>query len=140
MITEVTPSIGSAAGGTVLTITGLGFDAEQMLDNDITVDSLPCKVTSATATQLKCVTEPVPKLDKQLDVGQRGCVGKSCQRLSGRGMEVRTLKTQDSGESLQSHVGDTHWRTDFYSEPVGLATFSKTLSKTALNSDVSLSQ
>ena len=105
VITDVSPSTGSAAGGTVLTITGMGFDPEEMLDNDITVDSLPCKVTSAKATELKCVTEPVPKLDKELDVGQRGCVGKSCQRLSGRGMEVRTLKTQDSGDSLQSHVG-----------------------------------
>ena len=89
----------------MLTITGLGFDAEEMLDNDITVDSLPCKVISAKTTELKCVTPPVPKLDDKLDVGERGCVGKSCQRLSGRGMEVRTLKTQDSGVSLQSHVG-----------------------------------
>ena len=57
------------------------------------------------ATEIKCVTQPVPKLDDNLNVGQRGCVGKSCQRLSGRGMEVRSLKTQDSGKSLQSHVG-----------------------------------
>ena len=111
MITEVSPSVGSAAGGTVLTITGLGFEPEEMLNNDITVDSLPCKVISAKATELKCVTDPVPDLDKQLDVGERGCVGKSCLRLSGRGMEVRALKGQDvsevddADEALVSEVG-----------------------------------
>ena len=105
VITKVSPSVGSAAGGTVVTIKGLGFDAAKILDNVITVDSLPCTVTSVKATEIKCVTPPVPKLDSKLDVGQRGCLGKSCQRLSGRGMEVRTLKTPNSGKSLQSHVG-----------------------------------
>ena len=89
----------------MLTIKGLGFDAEKMLDNVITVDSLPCTVTSVKTTEIKCITQPVPKLDDDLEVGQRGCVGESCQRLSGRGMEVRSLKTQESGRSLQSHVG-----------------------------------
>ena len=54
VITDVSPSVGSAAGGTVVTVKGMGFDAVKMLDNVITVDSLPCTVTSVKATEIKC--------------------------------------------------------------------------------------
>ncbi|XP_043232444.1 fibrocystin-L-like [Amphibalanus amphitrite] len=51
--TSVTPTRGSTAGGTTITVTGSGF-AET--GNAVTIDGVTCDVTSESATSVTCVT------------------------------------------------------------------------------------
>ncbi|XP_037084616.1 fibrocystin-L-like, partial [Pollicipes pollicipes] len=53
-LTSVTPSRGGTAGGTSITVTGTGLAAS---GNLVTIDGVPCAVTSESATQVVCVTD-----------------------------------------------------------------------------------
>ena len=58
-ITSVTPSAGSVAGGTIITLIGSGFhsDAQQ---NVVTIGNKNCTVTASSYTSLSCCTSPQP--------------------------------------------------------------------------------
>ncbi|KAG7457780.1 hypothetical protein MATL_G00230750 [Megalops atlanticus] len=56
-VTDISPVQGSLYGGTEVTITGSGF-SPNMADNQVTMGSTLCRVTSASEHQLECVTEP----------------------------------------------------------------------------------
>ena len=55
-------------------------------------------MVDATHSTIHCITDPVPGLDRNLTVGTRGCLNgqalSECERLSGRGMEVRKVATE----------------------------------------------
>nr|XP_026692211.1 fibrocystin-L-like isoform X4 [Ciona intestinalis] len=69
-ITGISPKVGSAAGGTHLTITGKHFDRS----TKVLVGGVPCKITnnSITATSLTCVTGPSPNRKPYRYSGSRG--------------------------------------------------------------------
>ena len=48
---------GSTGGGLAITIAGSGFST-RLADNTVVIDTAPCVVTAATASQLVCVTSP----------------------------------------------------------------------------------
>ena len=52
----ISPTQGSMDGGTLITITGEGFSAEEPEDNVITLGEFPCNVVMATSTQIVCGT------------------------------------------------------------------------------------
>lgn len=52
-ITNITPSVGSIAGGTSLTINGTGFMPEA---TNVNVAGNPCDVQSVTGSQILCLT------------------------------------------------------------------------------------
>jgi hypothetical protein len=54
-VSAVSPNRGSTAGGTLLTLTGTGFETV-VGNNNIMVGSVPCTVTQASPQMLKCVT------------------------------------------------------------------------------------
>lgn len=57
---KVSPSTGSSTGGTLLTITGLGF-AETSEDVMVDVGGVPCEIVSVNTTVITCWTgEPSP--------------------------------------------------------------------------------
>lgn len=56
VLDAVTPVVGSAVGGTRLTLSGVGFDPGA--SDVVLVGSQPCAVLSATYTLLTCVTPP----------------------------------------------------------------------------------
>ena len=53
----VSPSKGSVAGGTVLTLSGDGFSS-QFAELAVTIGNVPCHTTHANAEQIVCVTAP----------------------------------------------------------------------------------
>ena len=56
---HVSPSSGSLAGGTLLTLYGDGFSG-QMSSLDVTIGSGRCRVHSANASQITCITPVAP--------------------------------------------------------------------------------
>ena len=58
-IDEVSPQVGSVDGGTVVTITGTGFDVDPTLV-EVDVDGIPCEVLSVSLTQIVCQTGKPP--------------------------------------------------------------------------------
>ena len=58
-ITSVTPSAGSVAGGTIITMTGFGFHSD-LQQNMVTVGNKNCMVTASSYTSLSCRTSPQP--------------------------------------------------------------------------------
>ncbi len=77
LVTSVTPAFGSSLGGTVVTITGSGF-AVAGTDPVVVINSVPCAVTSASATSVTCVTgvrpapPNVPPMGFKVTVGSVG--------------------------------------------------------------------
>ncbi|KXZ47880.1 hypothetical protein GPECTOR_32g493 [Gonium pectorale] len=62
-VTDVSPSRGSLAGGTLVTISGRGFPTLSLRLNDsvvVTIAGAPCRVVSSTYSQLVCETGPRP--------------------------------------------------------------------------------
>ncbi|PNH00049.1 Fibrocystin-L, partial [Tetrabaena socialis] len=62
-ITGVWPPLGSAAGGTLLTISGRGFPTLDLGLGDtvnVTVQGAPCRVLASNFTTLLCETSPLP--------------------------------------------------------------------------------
>ncbi|KXZ47885.1 hypothetical protein GPECTOR_32g498 [Gonium pectorale] len=62
-VTAVSPSRGSLAGGTLVTISGRGFPTLSLGRNDsvvVTIAGAPCRVVSSTYSQLVCETGPRP--------------------------------------------------------------------------------
>ena len=73
-ITGVSPSRGGTGGGVVLTITGSGFSTTPS-QNKVTIDGTMCMVTSATTTEIKCMTgqhHRTIKTKVRIDVGNNG--------------------------------------------------------------------
>uniref|UniRef100_W5KUJ5 PKHD1 like 1, tandem duplicate 2 n=1 Tax=Astyanax mexicanus TaxID=7994 RepID=W5KUJ5_ASTMX len=71
-ITDVSPRRGGTAGGTVLTITGSGFSAGNVI---VSIAGSVCDVQSANETHVICVTnaQPTSQLTKvRVQVGNRG--------------------------------------------------------------------
>ena len=65
VITSVSPTSGSVAGGTLLTITGGTFsDYTQQTMVFIGTDSIPCSVVSSSATQVTCITGPLKDINQ----------------------------------------------------------------------------
>src|SRR5690606_20869671 len=58
-ITSISPDLGTAAGGTTLTITGTGF-SNVLAETHVLVDETPCTVTSVAPTQIQCTTSAAP--------------------------------------------------------------------------------
>jgi len=60
-VDSVSPSTGSLAGGTLVTITGKGFPSSAAAGNSVitglTVGSMPCKVVSSNFSSIVCLTE-----------------------------------------------------------------------------------
>ena len=54
-VTSVTPTSGSLAGGTLVTIAGTGF-SDRAADVAVAIGGVPCTIQSAAATQITCVT------------------------------------------------------------------------------------
>ena len=60
-VSSISPNVGSKAGGTILTITGVNFSPIKNQNQVfIGAHNIPCIVTEATKTQLKCLTGPSP--------------------------------------------------------------------------------
>ncbi len=58
-VSSIEPLRGSRAGGTVLTISGVGFHIGSKLSNNVVmIGNRPCNITSSTTLQLTCVTPP----------------------------------------------------------------------------------
>jgi hypothetical protein len=65
-VTAVSPSVGSTAGGAVLTISGRGFPTLSLGLNDtvvVSVQGVPCTVLSSTYSTITCRTGPQPATD-----------------------------------------------------------------------------
>ena len=58
-ITSVTPSAGSVAGGTIITLIGSGFHSDTQ-QNVVTIGNKNCTVTASSYTSLSCCTSPQP--------------------------------------------------------------------------------
>jgi hypothetical protein len=59
IVSSIAPLRGSRAGGTVLTIAGVGFYSGSKLSNNaVVIGSQACNITSATERRLICVTPP----------------------------------------------------------------------------------
>jgi hypothetical protein len=78
-ITDITPTVGSINGGTIVTITGRGFATEDSVfsTNIVSIGAFPaapCRVISAAWDKIVCQTEPAGRmhvgayLDKLLPV------------------------------------------------------------------------
>ena len=67
---KVTPSSGSTTGGTLLTITGLGF-AETTEDVTVDVGGVPCEVVSTNTTVITCWTG-VPSTGSEVIANEEG--------------------------------------------------------------------
>jgi len=65
-ITDITPTIGSMYGGTLVTITGVNFSTDP-LDNPVKVGPNYCLVLTSSATQITCrivdIANPVAGAD-----------------------------------------------------------------------------
>jgi len=55
-VTAVSPSTGSALGGTIVTITGTNF-SDEPLDNPVLIGNSICYVQSTSATSIECKIE-----------------------------------------------------------------------------------
>jgi IPT/TIG domain len=58
VITRVSPSNGSIAGGTAVTIDGYGFSSS-VADMTVLVAGVPCSVVKSTANQITCITDKI---------------------------------------------------------------------------------
>ncbi len=58
-LSNVLCTTGSSTDGTVLVITGTGFDPIEA-NNNVTIGGEPCTITSASETQLECDIGPGP--------------------------------------------------------------------------------
>ena len=58
-VTSISPSSGSMAGGTLLTISGVNFPTD-ISQNQVTIGEyiIPCTMVSATSTEITCLTGP----------------------------------------------------------------------------------
>ncbi|CAH1803034.1 unnamed protein product, partial [Owenia fusiformis] len=56
-VTSVSPSSGSTAGGTVVTISGSGFSAA-FEDTSVSINGIDCAVEDVTYTTVTCITSP----------------------------------------------------------------------------------
>lgn len=65
MISSVTPSSGSTAGGTTLTINGNYFSNSANYPLVVKVGGQPCTVISSTTTSIQCQTAQMPSLLSQ---------------------------------------------------------------------------
>lgn len=68
VVTSISPSTGSIAGGTILTVSGRNF-ATGLSDNQIFIGTSAgsyCEVISATSTQILCRTPALDSLSSQL--------------------------------------------------------------------------
>ena len=84
-VTSVQPNVGSVAGGTVLTITGTSFNADEPDANTVSVGGIPCEVLSVAQFEITCRLAHDPALAPEVDAA---CAAPS-------------LKTDQ--------VDDTHW-------------------------------
>jgi hypothetical protein len=58
-VSSIEPLRGSRAGGTVLTIAGVGFySGSKLINNVVMIGTRACNITSATTRRLTCVTPP----------------------------------------------------------------------------------
>ena len=60
VVTNIQPSYASANGGEQITITGKGFPVGQTSAASVTIDGVPCDVSSVTATSVVCTSRPAP--------------------------------------------------------------------------------
>jgi hypothetical protein len=60
-LTAISPRFGTVVGGTEVTFTGTGFSSV-VADNTIVIDGIPCIVSAATTTEVKCTTGKRPGL------------------------------------------------------------------------------
>lgn len=58
-ITSITPSRGTTLGGTLLTLSGSGFETT-IEDVSVIIDDIPCSINSVTDTEITCTTGPRP--------------------------------------------------------------------------------
>ena len=64
VITAVSPAVGSAGGGTLLTVSGFGFDhiGNETQDSSVsfvTIGGRPCTLASQTSTEITCRVPPI---------------------------------------------------------------------------------
>lgn len=84
VVTSVSPSVGSAAGGTVLTITGRNFSPVKDNNQVAIGDALNwwCIILTASATQITCTTPPLSSqytvLAQNVIVVGRGMIDSTC--------------------------------------------------------------
>ncbi|XP_050416785.2 fibrocystin-L [Patella vulgata] len=57
-VSSISPASGSTAGGTILTLTGSGFQGTTS-DVSVNIDIYPCQIQSLTYTQIICSTPPL---------------------------------------------------------------------------------
>ena len=60
-LTSISPRFGTVVGGAEVTFSGTGFSSV-ISENSIVIDGIPCTVSSATATEVKCTTGKRPGL------------------------------------------------------------------------------
>lgn len=58
VLTSISPRFGSVKGGTLVTLTGTGFSAQDK--TEVLFDNRACKVTKQTATSIECTTKDKP--------------------------------------------------------------------------------
>jgi hypothetical protein len=69
LLTSISPRYGTVKGGEEITFTGSNFATDTTLYS-ILLDGKSCAITSATTTQVKCITAPRPGLypETSLDI------------------------------------------------------------------------
>ncbi|XP_069129121.1 fibrocystin-L-like [Argopecten irradians] len=80
-IHSITPSSGSAEGGTIITISGRYFD-ETTSSAVVKVGGLVCNVLSLNTTSIKCRTFRKPDQTQQISPGNRGVIIESWKETS----------------------------------------------------------
>ncbi|XP_069076730.1 fibrocystin-L-like isoform X2 [Pleurodeles waltl] len=67
-VSNISPDRGSPAGGTLLTITGSGFDEQ----SQVSVNGNPCEVIRRSLTEIQCITPPGQLGNTRVDVFVNG--------------------------------------------------------------------
>lgn len=69
-VSSVSPSSGSVAGGSEVTVTGSGFNKYSVIANSVSLCNSTCDVSSATATSIVCTSGPLVNDDTRLAYGE----------------------------------------------------------------------
>lgn len=107
MIRSVYPNIGSAEGGTVITITGTGFESS-LGETAVELGGKSCEIITHSATEITCIT---PKIDSQKRIFDWGPIPEGANDCPGNDIFGSNITpTQDACRRNCEDIGScTHY-------------------------------